>query len=347
MNMKRLCKFSVFAFFFFFLFLVPRVYAQDSNGLNITLEPSVLELSYTPGINSRQAFRLYSNSTSPIKIIITVDKLSTTSTGEIIPTEPGKGDETTSWFSFEEKTKTLLPKEWTTIPFTITIPKDALYGNYFAIKIAQEQGTIDKNGALVVGQVVLPVFLDVNRSKATISGKLVGFSPLKKLNEYLPVSFETKIENLGNIRIKPRGNIFIRDMSNTDVTAIVFNPSGLNVLPGSTRTFSNEWNDGFIVNIPKVDSNGQPITKLDGKPVTHLVVHWNKLTDFRFGKYNAYLITVYDNGQRDIIMESTAAFWVVPYTAIGFSLLIFFVALFIIRLILRIYIKSQIHKARK
>ena len=57
---------------------------------------------------------------------------------------------------------------------------------------------------------------------------------------------------------------------------------------------------------------------------------WNiaDASKFRFGKYTAKLLLVYDDGKRDVPIEGEVSFWVIPWRAIGiasfFVLLILF-----------------------
>jgi hypothetical protein len=40
---------------------------------------------------------------------------------------------------------------------------------------------------------------------------------------------------------------------------------------------------------------------------------WGKAQNFRFGKYTAKAIVVYNDGQRDIPIEAAIEFWVIPW----------------------------------
>lgn len=72
----------------------------------------------------------------------------------------------------------------------------------------------------------------------------------------------------------------------------------------------------------------EPVTKdgaiqrdESGQPVTRLKIHWDNLRQFRFGKYTANLLMVFDNDERDVTLESTTTFWVIPYKLLGGALL--------------------------
>ncbi|MBI2439455.1 MAG: hypothetical protein HYV45_02555, partial [Candidatus Moranbacteria bacterium] len=54
---------------------------------------------------------------------------------------------------------------------------------------------------------------------------------------------------------------------------------------------------------------------------------WNDASKLRFGKYQAKLLLIYDDGTRDIPIEGMVSFWVVPWRII--AIIIFNFALII------------------
>ncbi|MBI2439487.1 MAG: hypothetical protein HYV45_02715, partial [Candidatus Moranbacteria bacterium] len=70
---------------------------------------------------------------------------------------------------------------------------------------------------------------------------------------------------------------------------------------------------------------------------------WNDASKLRFGKYQAKLLLIYDDGTRDIPIEGMVSFWVVPWRIIfgfiGILLLVFFLGRFSSRI--RIFGKKE------
>ena len=58
------------------------------------------------------------------------------------------------------------------------------------------------------------------------------------------------------------------------------------------------------------------------KPITMLQWDFSKASRLKFGHYTARLVMAYDNGMRDVPLEATVGFWVVPMRVIGAGLLI-------------------------
>src|SRR5258708_14695191 len=168
-------------------------FAQNAEGLNLTIQPSILELSYTPGKEIRQIIRVYNNGTKPLRLKVTVNKLTTSETGEIVPTSKANNDETINWFTFQTRSFDALPSEWTDIPFSLSIPQDAAFGHYFAITISQDVTVSQKNGESVIGQIVLPVFINMAKKVTVMEGKLITFTATSAINQYVPVLFHTTI----------------------------------------------------------------------------------------------------------------------------------------------------------
>jgi hypothetical protein len=204
--------------------------------------------------------------------------------------------------------------------------------------------TTTENGSQVQGAVAIPVLLNVKKPGAKAEAKLDEFKPKAFVSEYLPVEFLTRVTNTGNIHINPRGNIFIRS-GGKDIATLTVNPGLGNILPNTTRAFESSWEEGFIIRKPVTENGNVKIGK-DGKPETYLEFNWNKLTQFRFGKYTAALVLVYNDGTRDIPVESTTTFWVIPYKALVIIILVILGIILGIRFVIKSYVKKQIQKLK-
>lgn len=334
---------------FVILNIAGSISAQTSDpGLDLTVSPPVIELNAKPGDKVNERFRIRNNQSTPVTLKIDVKKLSSDSTtGEPIPAEPTKEDEFISWMNVDPATPTVNPSEWQDVNFSLEIPQNAAYGYYYVLRIAPAaQAEIKGTGATVKGQVLVVVLLNVVKDGAKAKAGLVEFKPNVFVSEYLPVTFTAKVNNTGNIHVRPSGNIFIRSMSQKDVAILDINSGKQTVLPGGTRTFDSTWNDGFIVRAPVVE-NGT--TKLDknGNPITKITINWDKLTHFRVGPYTATLLMVYDDGKRDATIEGTTTFWLIPYTAIIVIIIILIVLILVIRLLLKWYVRRALRAQRK
>jgi hypothetical protein len=328
------------------LFLVVKVFAQTPTRYDVTVSPIFFDLSTTPGASVGSTIKIRNNTNSPLPIKLGVQRLTGDLNGNLT-LKADKNDYTLSWVTFSQDTFVAKPLEWTEVPFVINVPKDAAYGYYWTITFAQDKTSpLARSGVSLTGAAGLPILLNVIKPGAKAEAKITQFSVDQFISEYLPVDFTVKIENLGNIHIRPHGSIFISDGRNKDLAALDVNAGLGNVIPGSARIFNASWVDGFLVKQP-VTEFGQPKLDKNGKPVETLQINWDKLTNFRIGRYTANLLLVYDNGKRDVPLESTITFWVLPYKALLVILGFLIVAFFVGRWLIRIYINREIARRTK
>ena len=316
---------------------IPTIYAQENQaeGLSLTVSPYLLDLKGKPGETLTDTIRIRNNLSQDLSLVSNVRPLRVEGErGGAIPSEEVKPEDThIGWLKVDSDKITAKSQEWTEIPITITIPQDAAFGYYFAVTFSpatlpnpEETGA----QAIVKGEVAIFVLLNVEKEGAKAGFNLLSFKPLQNIFEHLPAKFETRVENTGNIHLRPHGNIFIRQFGSKDDLAILeVNESNGNVLPGTKRVFETSWKDGFVV---KNEETGK------------LEFHWDKLTQIRFGQYEARLALVYFDGTRDVLLESSQKFWIIPYTAIAITVGSIIALIVIFRWLLKKYIQNQMKK---
>ena len=115
------------------------------------------------------------------------------------------------------------------------------------------------------------------------------------------------------------GDVFITK-GDSQVATLPINAEQGNILPNSYRIYTAGWVDGWPHN-ENVTNGDKLVLDKRGNPKTHLVYANGKVGNatpaiaphFRFGKYTAHLLAVYDNGTRDVPLEATVSFWVIPW----------------------------------
>ena len=342
---KLLLPFILLGLVIVFLTL-PKVFAQTSNNYDVTVSPVFFELSGNPGDTVSDKIRIRNNTSSPIPIKLEVKRLTGDLTGNLT-LKQDKNDYTLSWIKFSQDSFIAKPLEWTDVPYTVNIPTDAAYGYYWTITFTQDKtNPLAKTGVSLTGAAGVPILLNVRKEGAKSDAKIAEFSTNTFISEYLPADFKIKIENIGNVHIKPHGNIFINDGRSKDLAVLDINSGLGNVIPNSARIFTASWTDGFLVRQPIIE-DGQPKLDKNGKQLETISINWNKLTSFRIGKYTANLLLVFDNGKKDVPLEATTTFWIFPYRAIiliGVSLV---VIILLIRFLLKFYINREIKRKIK
>ena len=329
-----------------FYFLASRIHAQSPTPQNydVTVSPVYFDLSANPESSVSDKVRLRNNTNSPLPIRIEVKRLTGDVNGDLT-LKTDNADNSLSWIKFKDVTFVAKPLEWTDVPFTIDIPKEAAYGYYYAITFVNDANSpLGKTGAAITGAAAVPVLLNVRKEGAKAEAKILNFSTKSQVYEYLPVDFAVKVENSGNIHVRPHGNIFISDGGNKNLAILDVNPGAGSIIPNTNKSFEVSWSDGFLVKEPVLESGQKKLDK-DGHPVEKLTINWNKLTSFRIGRYTANLLLVFDNGKRDVSLDAVTTFWVIPYKAIIVIITTLIVVFLVARFLLRRYIQRQIKKS--
>ena len=296
-------------------FAVCKSFAQTPTNYDVTISPIFFDLSADPGSTVTNKIRLRNNTNYPLAIKLGVEKISADLNGNIT-LKTDSSDTTLGWITFQNPTFVAQPLEWTDIPFSINIPKDAAYGYYWTITFAQDKTSpLSRSGVSLTGAAAVPILLDVQKAGAKIQGKLTKFSTDSNFYEFPPVNFQVNFVNSGNVHIRPKGSIFIKDWLGRQLAVLNVNPEQSAVLPNSERSFQSNWDDGFITVEPKTEY-GQPKLDKNGKPETELKINWSKILDLRIGRYAATTLLVVSTPQRDIPYSAETSFWIFPWKVV-------------------------------
>lgn len=305
----------------FLLLSAGKALAQQQQ-FDISTTPHAFDLTAKPGDTIKKIIRVRNNADTAFKLSVTLKKLIPDTNGKINLVD-FTNEDYRSWIKFDNSSVSALPKEWVDIPFTLSIPKTASYGYYYAIMLSSQDKASQPTTpqAKLTGAVAIPVLLSVEKPGASFTGYLTSFVTNESFFEYLPVTFLTTFTNKGNVHTKPHGNIFITDMTGNTVASLTINKDLGSVLPNGSRTFETVWNDSFITYEPKVE-DGKEIMDSSGKPEYHMVFHFDRVLHLRIGKYTAHALLVVSTDTKDISYESSTAFWVFPWKIVS-GLIIF------------------------
>lgn len=280
--------------------------ADDDMPFSLQVTPSPLVTSVKPGENKSLELRIHNDGTKEETLKTELRAIKTSSNGEVQLQNDAPTD--TGWVSFEAPTFTVKGGEWYTQHVRMATPKDAGFSYSFAIVISRAAELAPPEGKQALqGAVAVFTLVNVDRPDATRKFTVEGFQSQKRVYEYLPTDFSVVLKNDGNTIVQPFGSIFVQRKSGGQPVAILpINSSGGYILPDSSRTFSSSWSEGFPAY--------QDIKSADNvAPKKSLVWDWSKAQHFRFGKYTAKMIAVYNDGQRDVPIEAEVTFWVIPW----------------------------------
>jgi len=251
-----------------------------------------------------------------------------------------------TWISVESQVQ-LEPQERRTVPFSISIPADADPGGHFAaIFWGTAPPAAGEGGQIAVGAklgmlVLLRVTGDVEEA-----GGIVEFGTEQgPFFTALPIVFEYRFSNDGDDRLRPVGEIRVRNILGLTSATIDANRGEGNVLPRSSRTLEAVWH-----------SRGQKVGGLtkqeelaisergaeEGKGFFEMAERqWN---NFAFGMYTAELTLTY--GQENKTAEATHRFFVIPWQLLLILLTILVIVGVLGRMGIRKYNRWVIKNAR-
>lgn len=297
------------------------VQAAPTSGINVSISPTFLNLVTDPGKEVVGKFTVRNNNSFTEYFQMDIAKFEQVSGGKPVLLEVTDKDTFTKWVQFSDQTFFILPNQTKTIKVSITPAEEASLGYYYAFIINRvKEHSSDAQGAVISGSPALLTLLEVNSPNARRELQLVNFKTDGLFYEYLPATFTVTVKNTGNVHIAPKGNIFIDQGDKKDLAILLPNESRGNVLPQTERDFSVAWNDGMIVREPKM-VDGRATYDSNGKPVYTTNYDFDKpLSKFRIGKYTANLLLVYDNGERDVPLEASITFWVIPWKLISLGI---------------------------
>lgn len=217
---------------------------------------------------------------------------------------------------------TLKSKELKTLPVEINIPANASPGGYYGIiRFSSKAPELEDTGVALSASIGSMVMIRVKgdaKEQMSVEDFYVSNgenSPKANIFESTPIFFTQRLKNTGNIYEQPTGQATITDMFGKKIAAININLELTNVLPGSTRKYTESL-DKSVIGDKKL-----------------------------FGKYTADLKITY--GTNKTVINKTITFWVIPYRLIGLAV-ISLIAIFVgLRFVIKNYNRHIIKKAEK
>jgi hypothetical protein len=214
------------------------------------------------------------------------------------------------WVVLPSESIELKAGETKSVPFTIRVPQSASPGSHFGGIFfdlePQRLRTVGTGVGIRVGTILSL------RISGEVTEELVlrEFSTDKFVYSEPTVIFDTKIENLGNVLMRPAGFLEITDMFGAKVANIPLNESAAGIFPQSERIFKTTWETDRLM----------------------------------FGRYQAVVSVGYglEGSQKTIF--NTVSFWVLPLKPVLIVLGVLFGAFILLYVSVRYYIRKKINE---
>lgn len=290
----------------------PTSFAADPLGdFNLQVTPSPLVTTVKPGVKTQIELKIRNagNSNESLRIdprSFTFD--SETGKVNLLENTPPP---VSPWISFSAQKFIVRPGQWFSEQVALNVPTNAGFSYSFALVISRQNVQKPQDGTReITGSLAVFTLVNVDKPGAKSQLSVVSFTSDRKLYEYLPAELNVRFSNIGNTIVQPYGNIFIQRgvSSKKPLATLGVNDKKGYILPGTERTISAQWNDGF--------ATYQTAPTDNEKSNKHLEIDWSKLSHFRIGRYHANLVAVYSDGSHDVPINGVVSFWVVPWRAI-------------------------------
>jgi hypothetical protein len=294
----------------------------------LTISPARAELTGDPGETIQGTFTLTNPLDTDQTYYTSVENFE--AQGETgTPNFTASKDGLPSWVKVTDKV-VLKKGERTTISYNVVIPKDADSGGHFgAIFLSTVPPSAGEGQVSVGAKMGMLLFLKVTGTVKEQGGlSAFALKDGKKVLSSLPVDFVYKFKNEGNDRVKPEGELIIKNTLGMETSKIDVNKTkGDNVLPASTRRFEVRYGDmdAPAVSAPFFDQ-----------------VKFQK-NNFALGMYSANLALSFgDKGKA----ESSLKFYIFPWQLLSVVLGTVLVVILLLIALVKHYNRWIIKQAR-
>lgn len=286
-------------------------FKNDAEGM--TLSPPSFEMTLEPGTETAYTIRITNPTKNLVELYPSAGNFSASGEGGEPKYEIGdKAIENdsrysiASWVGFFEPKIAILPEQVVEFRFRIKVPENAEPGGHYGVVFLGTKPPEDKSpesqvalstmvGSLLLVRVPGDVHEEANIDEFSIPWFF--FSP--------PIDFIVYLKNIGNVHVRPRGDITVLNWRGREETRIDINPAKGSILPESRRKFDTLWN---------------PEAKY----------FW----EMPIGRFYATLKIDYGEDHQEL--SRTVIFWIIPkWLIIAVSILFLLIIIFIIFFIIQ------------
>lgn len=298
--------------------------ATAPSGQALEIAPPLIYLNVNPGQTAKTQVLIRDVSNNPLNVTGAVNDFvasGESGTPKVLLNETSPDPYSIKGWIVPPSTLQLVPKQIKTLPITINVPKDASPGGHYGvIRFTGAAPGVTGNGVGLSASLGALVLL-------TVSGKITENLSVKtftashngkagSLFQSAPLVFTERINNTGNVHEQPTGLVTVKDMFGRTLATLTVNQPPGNILPASTRKFTQDLNKSVI-------------------GTKHL-----------FGHYTAKLSLTYGSGSKKTLTASMG-FWVIPFKAVGIVIAVLIIAFFALRYSLRRYNEAVVKRANR
>ena len=294
-----------------FSFVTRSVSAADTTtgaGFSVQVSPSPLVATIIPGKSTSLDLQIRNTDSQKQALKMGLRSFAIGETNGQVNLSNSPPADVAKFVTFSSPTFSVEGGQIFTQHVTINTPASAGFTYSFAITISQQNPPKAANGkTAITGSVAVFTLLSVDKPGAVRKLELTKLTVSKHVYEYLPATVTLTFKNNGNTLVQPTGNLFIQRHSSdkTPLAALTINKGQGYILPGTSRSLTTSWSDGY----PHYES-----VNVAGKSSAQkLSWQGGNISKIRIGRYVAKVVAVYDDGQRDVPITTEISFWVIPW----------------------------------
>jgi len=299
--------------------------------LALSLVPPSIEYDLQPGQTQQAQIKLYNETDNGVILYSSVASFGAKD-------ENGAPDFTfaetptglASWIDYPKGALNLPANGKMELTVTISVPKDAEPGGHYAgvffgNQLPKTTGNQVSIQSLLGSLVIIRVAGDV-REAATVAQ--LGLDGGKTTLTRLPATLFARIQNTGNVHVRPEGTIQIKNMFGKNSANLTINDLSGAVLPNSIRRFDAVWG-----NTSATENKGF---------ISEIAAEWK---NFRLGTYTATVNLAY--GQSKQTLTGTVKFTIIPWRLLLVEFLVLAGLIILIVFGLKRYNAAIINRAEK
>ena len=294
------------------LLLLSATVVHAQSGAGIGLAPAVIEEGAAPGEVQRYTVDVSNLSNSEQTYYVFMRDIVGVN-NDNSPVYATAGQESTRyelsrWVSLAVDQITVPAGQSVPVSFTLTVPPEAAPGSHFgALFVSQEPPRLRTTGAGVGYDVANIISIRI-AGDADERAEIRQFSTKRFIHGSTNVEFALRVENLGNVLVRPVGPVEITNMFGKQVALFTFNESAGSVFPGAVREYQFNW---------QTDSVG-------------------------FGRYEARVSPVYGESGSKNTISTTVTFWILPMNIIAPAIGVLAILLAVVYISVRLYIRRTV-----
>jgi hypothetical protein len=265
-----------------FLFVTP-VSAQESG---IKVIPATIEKPAKPGDVLNEVLEITNVSEEEKEYYIYKRNIKGVEEGGVpvfsLEGEEPTGYEISEWIEMQAEPIRLAPRTSLVFPITIRVPETASPGSHFGgIFVSVEPPRLREIGAGVGYEVASIISIRID-GDIIDDARIRSFSTDKLFYSSKNVRFTARLENQGNILIRPYGPITITSALGGEPRVLNVNDTLAGVFPGTVREIDFSWDEEGL----------------------------------GFGKYEAILALTYEGEGGNKTIDASLVFWIFPINVI-------------------------------